>query len=267
MVTIDRKHILRACYSFFIPVARFLLTSGISFREFIDIARVAFVNVASEDYGIRGRPTNISRVAAMTGIPRKDVKKVRLAAGNYMEDPRAQLSPLGDVLQQWCTNTDFSDLAGEPASLSFNGPSPSFEQLVQRAAGDVPPGAVKVELLRLGVIEECDAGLLRLTRREIVPKDIDERLLTAIAFSLRALAATIAFNTDPQRQSPARVERFVQSGSLTKESRQELSLVTRERLTRFTEEIDDLFSRGGIATASEGGRRIGVGVYYYEDPE
>jgi hypothetical protein len=48
------------------PIARIFLRFGIGFREFAEISKAAFVDVASTDFGIRGRPTNISRVAVMT---------------------------------------------------------------------------------------------------------------------------------------------------------------------------------------------------------
>lgn len=262
----ERRCVLQACYSFLVPIARFLLRSGVSFREFAEISRVAFVQVATEDYGIRGRPTNISRVAAMTGIARKDVKRVRGLVDHYIQDPRTHLSPLGDVLQQWCSNPEYLDDDGRPSQIPFAGAERSFERLVQISCGDLPAGALKVELVRVGAVEERDNGLLKVVRREIVPEDIDERLFTSLAFSLKALATTIAYNTDPDRRAPPRVERFVQSGTLTAASRARLHNVIRGRVIDFTEELDQLFSMGEITTSSEGGR-IGVGVYFHDDSQ
>lgn len=265
MSHVERKTILRACHSALIPIARFLLRSGISFREFAEIARVAFVEVATEDYGIRGRPTNISRVAAMTGITRKDVRRVRLLTLDYEDDFRVALSPLGDMLLQWHTNPTYLDVHCRPRALPMNGPAPSFEDLVQKSAKDLPAGAMKVELMRLGAIRENSDGTLSVVRREIVPADTDERLVTSIAFSLRALATTIAFNTAQPRTGPGRIERFVQSEPLTDESRQKLYGVIRNRIGRFAEECDNIFSQG--ERARNEGRRIGVGIYYHEDSD
>lgn len=262
----ERRRVLQACYSFLVPIARFLLRAGVSFREFEEISRVAFVHVATEDYGIRGRPTNISRVAAMTGIARKDVKRLRSLVGQYIDDPRAHMSPLGDVLQQWCTHPDYLDEEGRPSAIPFSGSEHSFERLVQISCSDLPAGALKVELIRVGAVAEGEGGLLRVIRREIVPEDIDERLFTSLAFSLKALATTIAYNTDSNRRGPPRVERFVQSGPLTPASRTRLHNIIRRRVIDFTEELDQLFSVGEITTSSEGGR-IGVGVYFHDDSD
>ena len=176
----ERKQILRACYSFLVPIARFLLRSGVSFQEFEEISRVAFVQVASDDYGIRGRPTNVSRVAAMTGIPRKDVKRLRQIADKYLDDPRLYMSPLGDLLQQWCTNPEYLDEFGRPRPIPVSGVDHSFERLVQLSCRDLPAGAVKVELIRIGAVAETDNGLLVVRRREIIPENLDERLFTSL---------------------------------------------------------------------------------------
>jgi hypothetical protein len=57
------------------PLARILMQSGIGYREFSEISKSAFVDVATTDYGLRGRPTNISRVAVMTGLTSKRSEK------------------------------------------------------------------------------------------------------------------------------------------------------------------------------------------------
>jgi len=60
-----KKQILDAFFVVLRPIARILLRYGIGFREFAEIAKSAFVDVATTEHGIRGRPTNISRVAVV----------------------------------------------------------------------------------------------------------------------------------------------------------------------------------------------------------
>ena len=83
-----KKQILDAFFVVLRPIAKILLRYGIGFREFAEVAKSAFVDVASSDHGIRGRPTNISRVAVMTGLTRKEVRRIR----NQIEE--AQYSPV-----------------------------------------------------------------------------------------------------------------------------------------------------------------------------
>lgn len=258
-----RTRLLEACYSFMVPVARFLLRAGIGYREFEEVCRVAFVSVASTEYGLRGRPTNVSRVSAMTGIPRKDVVKIRQSANIYDVDGRGKLSPLGDVLQRWYTSPKFSGACGDPSPLPYAGSAPSFEALVRECAGDLPVGAIRAELIRYGAIIDKE-GVLHPVRREVVPEAVDDKLITSLSFNLRCLTATIAYNSDPDRSGPTRIERFVQSGDLKTDARLRLRDIVQRRLVAFTEQLDDLFSGSTTVNTPDRGRS-GVGVYYYED--
>ena len=72
-----RPRLLEALGRVLEPVVLPLLKSGISWKEFSDLAKEKFVTVATEAFGIRGRPTNVSRVAILTGLDRRDVAKLR----------------------------------------------------------------------------------------------------------------------------------------------------------------------------------------------
>ena len=50
---------------------------GMTWKEFSAISKSVFVETATDEYGIRGRPTNISRVSVLTGISRKEIKRRR----------------------------------------------------------------------------------------------------------------------------------------------------------------------------------------------
>lgn len=260
-----RARILRACYTFLMPVARFLLRSGISFREFSEVSRLAFVVVAGTDYGLRGRLTNISRVSAMTGIGRKEVRRLRRLQVEYEYDQRADVSPLTDVLHHWFTDPLFLDKQGAPKVLSMHGGAESFATLVKRCAGDRPVGAVKTELIRCGAVVQDESGNLKAERRYVVPDAVDERLVNALAFALRGLASTIAHNSDSEN-TELRIQRIVESEDLSDEQRQELKGILREKIMAFATDVDNLFPRS-VGGQIERSHRIGVGVYYYEDSE
>jgi hypothetical protein len=55
------------CYLWLKPLVHVLLSCGITSREFAQLARTAYVEVANENFGKRGRPTNVSRTAILTG--------------------------------------------------------------------------------------------------------------------------------------------------------------------------------------------------------
>lgn len=261
-----RNKLLQACYSFLVPVARFLLTNGISYREFSELCKVAFVDVASSEFGLRGRLTNNSRVSAMTGIGRKDVARMRDLIAEYQRDPRVRLSPLSDVLHHWYTDVEYQDVDGSPRALPLAGESASFESLVRACAGDLPVGAVRTELLRHNSIILNDDGLLEVNRREVIPEYFDEKLITSLAFNFRGLAETIAYNSNPDRRGPGRIERYVESENLSETARRGLRKIIRARIISFSEALDDSFSEYDRDDGPSGSR-VAVGIYYHEDGE
>ena len=158
--TIHRR-ILRALLTALRPLARALLRAGIGYREFSEISKAAFVDIATADYGIRGRPTNISRVAVMTGLTRKEVRRLRNKSEAGGETEILRPMPMAIILHRWYTESDFLDEMGKPLDLPFDGDANSFSELVRRYGGDIPPGAMRTELKRINAITETEDGLLR----------------------------------------------------------------------------------------------------------
>ena len=72
-----KSSVLAACRVLLRPIVRLLLKSGVTWKEFADVAKTSFVEVATDEFGIRGRPTNVSRVAILTGINRHDISRQR----------------------------------------------------------------------------------------------------------------------------------------------------------------------------------------------
>ena len=177
------------------PLVHMLLEAGIGHREFSEIAKKAYVDVATKNYGIRGRATNISRVAVMTGLTRKEVKKIRDMDGKGSDpDPRLKPIPASVVLSAWYNNDRFKDADGNPAILEFDADGDSFRQLVKEYAGDIPPGAIRTELKRTGAIEVLSGGRVKALRREFVEPEGFDRMARAIARPLSAMLLNIRQN-------------------------------------------------------------------------
>jgi hypothetical protein len=84
-----------------------------------------------------------------------------------------------------------------------------------------------------------------------------------MVFGLRALASTIAHNcANPEKFG--RIERFIESDPLTDAEIAALRGQVRHRISAFADGIDDFLSQSprSVVTST---KRIGVGVYYYED--
>jgi hypothetical protein len=264
-----REKVLISLVGVLKPIARFLLRVGIGFREFSDIAKAAFVEVATEEYGIRGRPTNISRVAVMTGLTRKEVKRIRDLGFEPREKLIPKRNPLSELLHYWNTDPDYCDVDGKPKPLFLDGSTISFSDLVRRCAGDIPPGAMRTELKRVGAISEDENGALIVNTREHLPNDADHRLLVGINFGLRTLASTIAVNGNPDADSTL-PQKYIDSAFINPKEVSEIQEILTKKISAFAADIDDFLSEHEEDSREVDAKKmvsIGVGIYFHKDDE
>ena len=256
------------------PIARLLMRYGITYHQFADIAKAAFVYEAFLDSDNRGRKTNASRVAVKTGISRKEVSRLRDALQSGGELPSAgkadHSGPPARVLHAWHTDQRFLRADGTPRGLFFDGSDPSFSSLVRSVAGDVPPGAVRAELRKAGAISESDDGKIVAEKRYYVPGNVDEKAITVLSNLLFPLAAGIEHNSNPNRRGDGFIQRFAFSERLRPNAVQEFRVWSRQEATNFIESVDDWIAeheedvdhrleRDPVSIA-------GIGVFYYEGP-
>jgi hypothetical protein len=240
-----QTEILNGLHSFMKPIVRFLLRSGIGFREFSNICKVSFVEVATSDYGIRGRPTNISRVAVMTGLTRKEVKSVREKIDAGFEDGLwlGKLNLPTQILHYWHNDPDFCETAGTPTALPMSGSYPSFTDLVHRYAGDIPAGAMRVELMRAGAVVEKSDGKFEPTRVHYIPEDVDEKFVRSMYFALANLASTLVHNANVNSQGDTadhrRLERYVWTARISPSDAEEFKALAEHKAAKILSELDD----------------------------
>jgi len=264
-----QRRILGAFLVVLRPMARILLRFGIGFREFSEIAKTAFVDVASSDYGLRGRPTNISRVAVMTGLTRKEVKRLRDKIEGGEETLVIKATPLSEILHRWHSEEEFLNSNSRPKPLPFAGDHCSFSSLVRKFGGDIPPGALRTELKRVGAIKERDDGVLELIKRSVMPSGLDERLVISLIHGAYPLLSTIAHNVNPERETESWPQLTAFTQSVRKADMPRIRRISSDRLTEITESFDDLFMAYEALHESEEGSAdqslVAVGVFYFED--
>ena len=191
-----QQQILSALLVALRPIARALLRAGIGYREFAEISKAAFVDIASKDYGLRGRPTNISRVAVMTGLTRKEVRRLRDKSAAGDETLVVRTTPMSMILHRWFTDKEFSSSTGKPMELPFDGSGTTFSSLVRKHGGDIPPGAMRTELKRINAIEEIDGGHLRVLKRNVSNLAVHDAMIVGLGMQLYPAALTMAHNTN-----------------------------------------------------------------------
>ena len=264
-----QRRILNALLVALRPLARALLRVGIGHREFAEISKSAFVDVATNDYGIRGRPTNISRVAVMTGLTRKEVRRLRNKSDSGDETEIARPMPMAVILHRWFTERDFLDDSGKPRELKFDGERNSFSELVRRYGGDIPPGAMRTELRRIDAIEDTESGGLRALKRNVSGREVNERLADGLELLVYPTILALANNTNVNINDETWVMRTAATSGVRESDVPRLRRISSDRLAEFVDSIDDLFAAyetlhdDDPAEPSE--RAVGIGVFYFEE--
>ncbi len=246
-----------------------MLRSGIGFREFSEVAKLAFVDVATKEYGIRGRPTNISRVAVMTGLTRKEVKRLRVKIESDPQVIKTKATPLSDVMHRWHSESEFLDRSGSPKVLPFSGETGTFSALVKKFGGDIPAGAMRTELKRIGAIDEHEDGSLEIVKRSVAPDGLDEKMLVSLLHGAYPMLSTIAHNLDPNRSSETWPQITASTKFVRKSDMGRIRRISEDRLNDIAESFDDLFMAYETlheSESSDGNQNlVAVGAFYFEE--
>lgn len=264
-----KEHVIQSCRYLLVPVIRFLLKHGVTWSEFGEISKDAYVHVARNDYGIQGRPTNNSRVAMLTGLSRREVARVRDHLLEGEEDvARQQGNQISRILTGWHIDGEFTDNDGRPKDLPATGTTGSLTSLLKNYAGDLPHGAIRKEMQQRGLIEELTSGEFRVLKRDYVYSELDPEIVRRMGIALHDHATTLEHNLNEDRDSAPRFEAIADNSKLSPRAFRRFQKLVESQGLAFLEEMDGWLSKHEIDDTSDTDTRsvrLGVGVYLIYD--
>ncbi len=249
------------------PVVRVLLRGGVPFREFSELAKHAYVEVATSDFGIRGRPTNVSRTAILTGLNRRDVARIRSAQPQAMLDP-SYMSAGSRVLSGWHLDPGYLDLDGRPRRLVLEGDVVSFQQLAHRYAPDLPHVALYKALSAARAVDVDEDGMLCALKRSFIPGAYDPQQIPLWGSILHDIGTTLAHNMTRPVSQPPRFERRAINVRVRRSAVNEFRTLLAVEGQAFLEKVDAWLTGHSTPAESAGDEwsaRLGVGVYTIEE--
>src|SRR5262245_27763331 len=143
------RHLLR-------PLIHLLVARGYTYPLLADLLKEIYVDIADRDFRLGGDAPTDSRVSLLSGVHRKDVRRLRGAAPLDEEAVPEAVALGAQLAAAWTTKREFLDSKGRPrrlARLASQGGKRSFEALVAGVSRDIRPRSVLDEWLRLGVVE------------------------------------------------------------------------------------------------------------------
>jgi hypothetical protein len=269
-----RSVVVGACRAALKPLVRMLLKHGVMHREFVELSKQVYVEVARQDYGIRGRPTNVARMVLLTGLDRKEVTRLKNQLeqrASAPERPNAQVGQdrIARVLSGWHQDRAFLGADGKPLVLPLEGAAPSFAALVKRFGGDVPATTILGELKRTGAAHVGDDGV-RVLRRNYRLDTVDAAALERAGSVLRDIGQTVMHNLYRGPRQESRLEARASNVNIPPSAVPAYRQFIYAEGQAFLEKVDawltDAEVREGEA-AGAAAQRIGLGLYWIQSDE
>lgn len=267
MPEFDQDAAKLACRAMLRPVASFLLKCGLTWREFSELSKAVFVETATDEYGIRGRPTNVSRVALLTGISRKEVGRQRALLAAAPQPPANKTTDATRLLSGWHQDSEFLSSAGTPRALPAEGAGASFAELCLRYAPDIPVSTMLKELKRVGAVEEDRAGQLHARLRYYMPTQFDPQWVLNAGSVFADLGANINYNL-AAGDAPTRFLGRASDADVSAEHVPAFYDYMEARGQEFLEDIDNWLAEHRANDAAAGNTvRLGAGAFLIQDSE
>lgn len=273
-----KQHIRKAYRRLLHPLIRILMRNGFSAPETQELVRQVFVDAATyNEYESGPKDLSDGRIAIITGLTRKEVRRLRTGQGLASID--SSLNRVQRLIAGWNQDPDFTGPYGLPLALPFDeasaGDTRSFTDLVLKHGGGMPPKAMLDELLRTGLaVQEGDSELIRNTGRTYIPDQMDPAALERFGKVMARLADTLDFNNQSNVTGETRFERAATTDiGLSREQYRMFDRFLREKCQELLETIDNWLAdeEGRIDSdkvddrVSKQGIHSGIGVYHFLD--
>ncbi len=207
---------------------RLLLRYQITFPMLSRWLKVVYVDVAEREFRVDGKPQSDSRITLLTGIHRKEVKRLRDVAGAVESVPES-VSLGASLVGIWVGDPRYLDASGRPKPLprySRGDGGVSFESLVREKSKDIRPRVVLDEWLRLGVCNIDARERVHLNTAAFVPDSGFDEKAFYFGRNVHDHIATCLHNLASGEEP--RLERSVYYDRLTEEDVEALASYARE---------------------------------------
>lgn len=258
------------------PLVRLLIRSGVTFPVLADLLRGLYVDVAARDLLADPKAQTDSRISLLTGVHRKEIRRLRTQAPEAGEIP-AVVTLGSQIVARWLAAPPYADADGPrplPRAARTAGEA-SFEGLVESVTKDVRARAVLDDWLGQGIVSLDRQDRVHLSTAAFIPRPGGEEQLFYFARNLHDHIAAAAANVATDGPAPF-LDRSMHYDRLRPETVAQLEATAREAAQQMLTDVNRIAlamaeADDKAAAAGEPGtplRRINLGVYVYveDDP-
>lgn len=263
----ESSPLIRAIQRILRPLARLLMIHGVNFPAFSGLAKAVFVDVAVHDFPEDGAALTDSRVSLLSGVHRREVKRLR--AESIQSAPPPVVSMGSQIVARWCGDGRYTDAHRMPRPLPRSerqGGEASFENLVASVSKDIRPRAVLDEWMRLGVAHVDDQDRVHLAESAFIPAQGAEEKAFFFGKNLHDHMAAATHNL--LGGTPPFLERSVYYDGLSPESVAALRELSRKLAVAALQEVNHqaLALQELDAGRADAAQRMTFGVFFQDGP-
>ena len=254
------------------PLARLMIDQGLQLPAMLELLKKALVDDAVKTYGVANKASTDTRIALLTGVHRKDVKRLRdIPDADQADLSVPMVSLAASVVARWISDPQYlnSDQTARPlARTPGRGQvgEPGFTSLVADISRDVGARAVLDELVRLGVVDVREDGYVSLKSNAFVPKEGLEESFHFLAHNVSDHLATAVHNMAPERVSPHMLEQSAFAVNLSATQADQLQVRARQLWATSLQQFLQTATVAEQRSQTDNGpkHRVRFGVYFHD---
>ena len=260
------KALAESLYRLMRPLVRILLRNGYAYGTLAEQLRKVYVDIAYHEFPPEGRKQTVSRVSALTGLTRKEVKRLLEGGDAGSTAGQDRYNRAVRVVSGWINDKRFQDASGKPANLPIEGKRKSFALLVKEYSGDIPTKAMLDMLVDAGSVAKQD-DRVRLIRHAYIPGSDSVDKIRILGSDVSELIATIDHNLTAA-DTDLLFQRKVAYDNISPDAVPKLKKLSFRKAQALLEQLNREYAKHELEEdGSVGGRYISLGIYYHEhDP-
>lgn len=254
-----------------LPLVRLMLARGVNYNVIAEMLKRLFVEVADKEFRLDTKRQTDSRVSLLTGVHRKDVKRLRRGPIEAIKKAAPEISLGAQIIAAWNANPAYVDEEGVPkplARFAQDGGELSFEALVRSISTDIHPRAVLDEWLRRGIAEINERNEVSLKAEAFIPEEGYAEKMFYLGHDLHDHAAATVNNV--LGSSAPMLERCVHYDGLDAEAVAKLKDFATRQGMRALRAVNTRAAEALAATreqAPANPARLTFGVYFYDESQ
>lgn len=248
------------------PLIGILLRNGIAYGTFADITRKIYVDGGFIEAMRRGQKQTVSNVSILTGINRKEVKRLREALVFDTDHSLLKFNRVVRVIAGWQHDEDYLDSDHEPQDLLLEGSKGSFSSLVKKYSGDMPVVAMLNALIDSGNIRVIDNGNIQLINPNYLPSTDSEKKLNILGIDSAEFIRTIDHNINIRHPEDAWFQRKASNTQVSIAALPKIKQRINKKAQQLLEDIDADFSDNETADEADS-CAVSFGIYYFQQKE